>query len=748
MKNLLRLLSELKRRRVYQVTAAYAVASFALLEAADLVLPVVPAPPWTYKALVIMVLAGFPVAVALSWIFDITPEGIRREGASEGPSPEPDGRGWKGRSLLVGTVVVGLVGVGAWVAGRKSAGLPRVEGSSTLAVLPFSSAAPDSALQRVGRELAITLSSSLAATADLATVEPLAVLARVPQDAAPLSLEEAREIAASLGAASFLQGAILGGRGDYRVELALHETGDLRRLGSQTVEARRMDALTDSATVAVLRMIWDDAPSAPPSPGAISTGNLEALQAYLAGERAIASGRWREAPEHFSRAIDADSTFWFAYWRLEYSLSYHGSPVDSLVRARVREHRQEFPTRDRLLIESRAETGSRRLEALRDATVRFPNYWPAWWELADFLVHSGGYLGHTVSDSRAVLERTLSLNPRMVSAWSHLFWMATSSRDTSAMADIVSELSDVRYDQVSLREAGINSLTYYEALLTLAEAGGEPPPEIIEEGVSELASYRGPNDPAMVANGLINMGFPEAQIVLSQALLRSDESSRAMKRAQHLILAHAWAAVGDWDSALAAADAFGSSAVSPGDLLLPYQIAVMGLWTGALDPAEAVSRRPRVDGGSFEEGDLADQVAWLSGLAGFLTGNRDQVARARGDLASGEGRWSATLDESMAAFEEAMAGDTTAAARGLADLEMALAEEGSFRSAGAMHPFMSAVQRLTAAEWLLVRGDTLTARRLLPWHEAVSPGAFFRLSLANQLFAPRARALQERLAEG
>lgn len=84
-------LQELRRRNVYQVGVSYLAAAFILLQAADLVLPALPAPGLTYNAMVVLTLAGFPIALVLSWIYDVSAGGIRRTGAS--------GRGY-GRSLL------------------------------------------------------------------------------------------------------------------------------------------------------------------------------------------------------------------------------------------------------------------------------------------------------------------------------------------------------------------------------------------------------------------------------------------------------------------------------------------------------------------------------------------------------------------------------------------------------------------------------------------------------------------------
>ena len=73
------LLFELKRRKVFQVASLYAVAAWgASVGAADL-LPAFGAPDWAVRAFVISAVLGFPIAVALAWIFEITPKGVIRD---------------------------------------------------------------------------------------------------------------------------------------------------------------------------------------------------------------------------------------------------------------------------------------------------------------------------------------------------------------------------------------------------------------------------------------------------------------------------------------------------------------------------------------------------------------------------------------------------------------------------------------------------------------------------------------------
>ena len=73
-----RFFAELKRRKVYKVEVAYAVASWLLIQAASIFLPTFGAPQCMMKAVVAILALGFILSAILSWIFDITPQGIKR----------------------------------------------------------------------------------------------------------------------------------------------------------------------------------------------------------------------------------------------------------------------------------------------------------------------------------------------------------------------------------------------------------------------------------------------------------------------------------------------------------------------------------------------------------------------------------------------------------------------------------------------------------------------------------------------
>ena len=774
-----RFLSELERRRVYRVAVTYVVAAFAVLEAADLVLPVLTDSEGIFRVLVILALAGFPVALVLAWTFDVRrdpgappaagdddtqaapgagpprPTGEAGAPAREGGAPTGEAAAAQGprsragmRRTLLATFVLGGLGIVAWWLGRELPAGQKSPGSSTVAVLPLAVASGDTALERISRDLTVTLGSALERVGELSTVEPLTVLALAREDDGPLTLERARSLAAELDAGTFVHGALVRSGEAIRADLAVYETDGPELLGRDAVTGSRIDGLTDSAAVAVLSHLWDDVRLAP-SPGALTTGSLDALEAYLEGERAIAEGRWRDAPASFERAIAADSTFWLAYWRLMYSLQYHGVPVDSLVRARVQANRGALPERDRLLIEAREGRVEDRLRQLRNVTTRYPSYWPAWWDLSEALVHHGPFVGRELDEAVLALQRTLELNPRFVPAWSHLFWTARIRRDAREMERIIQELSGEGYDEASLRQAGINSLALYRAQHALVEAGPEVPDQVISLGTAELSGYRGPIEPQRVASALLRDGFPRAQAELSRAILQEGTAPPPMERAQHYILAYARATLEEWEPALESARTYAAIADEEADRLLPYRIAALGIVAGGVEGGAAEEERPADERVSSPGGEpaLTSELAWLDGLVAFGRGDGAGLEEARRALRESGGEWTSHLEGSLDALDTALRGDSLAAGRALAALERESADRSAHYGYGSHHPLVVGVHRVVAARWLLAGGDTATARSLLRWHDAVLPGTLFPMLLAGEVLATPALRMRRELEE-
>jgi TolB-like protein/Tfp pilus assembly protein PilF len=101
--------AELKRRNVYKVAVAYVVVGWLLIQAASIFLPAFDAPSWVMKFLIVVIMLGCPVALVLSWAFEITPEGIKRE---EDVAPNESITHKTGRKLVRITIALAVIAAG------------------------------------------------------------------------------------------------------------------------------------------------------------------------------------------------------------------------------------------------------------------------------------------------------------------------------------------------------------------------------------------------------------------------------------------------------------------------------------------------------------------------------------------------------------------------------------------------------------------------------------------------------------
>ena len=70
--------SELKRRNVYKVAAAYAVVGWLLVQITTQVFPIFEIPNWAMRLIVLAIVIGFPIALVVAWAFELTPQGLKR----------------------------------------------------------------------------------------------------------------------------------------------------------------------------------------------------------------------------------------------------------------------------------------------------------------------------------------------------------------------------------------------------------------------------------------------------------------------------------------------------------------------------------------------------------------------------------------------------------------------------------------------------------------------------------------------
>src|SRR5258705_5043766 len=111
--------AELKRRNVYKVAVAYAVAGWALAQGIAQVFPVFGVPNWIIQLIVLLIVIGFPIALVLAWAFELTPEGLKR---TETADAMPEATRRKKYVWIYVVVIGGVLSIGLFFLGRYTAG--------------------------------------------------------------------------------------------------------------------------------------------------------------------------------------------------------------------------------------------------------------------------------------------------------------------------------------------------------------------------------------------------------------------------------------------------------------------------------------------------------------------------------------------------------------------------------------------------------------------------------------------------
>ena len=130
--------SELKRRKVIKVVAMYAATAFIILEVVDIISPALLLPTWTVSLVIVLLAIGFPIAVILSWIFDVTPEGIRKTD-SIGQESKPARRAVKASDVLIAVLFVAVCVLlyPKIFSNDKFENIREEDGRISIAVMPF-----------------------------------------------------------------------------------------------------------------------------------------------------------------------------------------------------------------------------------------------------------------------------------------------------------------------------------------------------------------------------------------------------------------------------------------------------------------------------------------------------------------------------------------------------------------------------------------------------------------------------------
>jgi serine/threonine-protein kinase len=307
---------------------------------------------------------------------------------------------------------------------------PPPRSAATIAVLPFA-VRGDARFTYLGEGMVDLLATKLDGAGEIRTVDPRALLSALARDP---------DAARRLGAGRTLAGSIVEAAGRLQATATLYDL-DQRAVASVQATAEGEDQIFELVDELARQLLSAHGVS----PGtrltriaALTTGSLDALKAYLSGERELRAGRYFDAMEHFQAALDADSSFALAHYRLAAAAA--GCALPDLAREaadRGAAHQERLSPHDRLVLAAQrawlhGEVAS--AESLYNTiTGTYPGDVEAWFHLGDLLFHSNPLRGRSAVEARDPFERVLRLDPDHVGAQVHLVRIAGIAGRTDEM---------------------------------------------------------------------------------------------------------------------------------------------------------------------------------------------------------------------------------------------------------------------------------------------------------------------------
>lgn len=303
------LVSELKRRNVLRMAVLYVLAAWVIMQVAEVVIGLASLPPWI-GSLVLMVLAiGFPIALVISWFYEITPEGLALEKdiAAEESITHVTGRRMDFIVIALLAAAVILFGVHTW--------WPIEPMDKSVAVLAFENMSGDPEQEYFSDGISEELLNTLA------KVEGLRVISRSSSFSFKGKNSDVPTIAKELNVAHVLEGSVRRMGNSVRITAQLvdaqtdshlwSETFD-RELTTQDIFSIQSDIATAIADKLQATLSQQDEVNL----RIVPTSSLEAYQSYWLGKQRTfnrTGDSLEQALGYFEKAIEIDPGFALAY---------------------------------------------------------------------------------------------------------------------------------------------------------------------------------------------------------------------------------------------------------------------------------------------------------------------------------------------------------------------------------------------------------------------------------------------------
>jgi len=323
------LFAEMKRRNVIRMAGLYLVGAWLLTQVASTLLPAFDVPSWALRGLIVTLAIGFLPALILSWVFEMTPQGLKRD---EDVPPEQSiapqtARRMDRMIIVVLALALAYFAVDKFLLAPRRAGLPNdlssgITGKS-IAVLPFENLSDDKTNAYFASGMQDMILTKLAAIGDLK------VISRTSTEKYKSHPDNLKVVAQQLGVATILEGSVQKSGNQVLISLQLIDAASDHHLWAEAyprtlenifgVEGEVAQKVAD-ALKAKLTPVETANVAKPP------TANAAAYDLFLKAEYQMkeANDAWQEstffaADIYFRQAIALDPNFALAYANLAYN---------------------------------------------------------------------------------------------------------------------------------------------------------------------------------------------------------------------------------------------------------------------------------------------------------------------------------------------------------------------------------------------------------------------------------------------
>jgi tRNA A-37 threonylcarbamoyl transferase component Bud32/tetratricopeptide (TPR) repeat protein len=325
-------------------------------------------------------------------------------------------------------------------------------GSSTevslIAVMPFSIQG-DEELDYLETGMVDLLSRKLDGAGTIRGVDPNALIGQLGDDVRGIrDPGEARALAEGFGAGQFILGSVTKIGNDIQFNASLYQSdGSLASEAQAT--ATGTSELMGSIDNLAQQLIAEQLAGASQQldrTAALTTESLPALKAFLVGERAMIEGRFNDATVSMREAVETDSNFALAWYRLRDALAWTGQlniPERQKSLDKAVELSDRLPPDVRRMVDAELASSEAQFDDARaiyeDIVRRQPENVAAWLKLGDLIYHFGDREGYPSIWAREPLERALALNAENREAQYHLIDIAAKERDSTRLQRLLDD---------------------------------------------------------------------------------------------------------------------------------------------------------------------------------------------------------------------------------------------------------------------------------------------------------------------